>query len=545
VYYKATMVKEKLKEFIDKISGNVDFDILTPPDPKFGDYSINLPFVLGKKEKRNPTDAGREVLEKLSADKELKKYFGKIEFALPGFINFHLSDDFIKNNLKEIAEKGEDYGSGDNKNCRVNLEFVSANPTGPLMVHNMRGGPFGDTLGNIFKKAGYEVTKEYYFNDVGVQTMLLGESVAKRLQELNGIKIEFGENLYPGEYIREIAGEINSKKLIDSGQDFDTLLKFCRDYALEKMIESIKRSMEELGVSYDVWFRESSLQKSGEIDDAMAKISEHTYEKDGARWFRVSNFFPEQKDAVVVKSEDRGVSYLMGDIAYTRNKIEERGFNKAINIWGTDHHGDVPRLLAGAQALGYGGKLEILLHQLVTIMESGEKQRMSKRAGKFFPVDELLAKVGKDAIRFFFLAKSLDTHMEFDVDLAKEESKRNPVYYIQYAYARLNQIFEKIEKDNSEEGDAGLLKEPEEKALMRRMAKYPELIEDISKNYQVHHLTQYAYELASDFHNFYEKCRVIQDDKELQSARVYLSKTVSVVLGSVLSLMGLKAPKKM
>ena len=566
------MMKTWLKNKIEGLYAGVDFDILIPPDAHLGDYSINLAFVLAKsarggpvsggKDMKNPAEVGVKLVAKFSEDKEFNKYFSKIELAGAGFINFYLSEDFLREQLIEILNKKDKFGSqGKNPpeadqplagKKNINLEFVSANPTGPLTVANVRAASFGDTLANVFKKSGYKVTKEYYINDAGNQVRLLGESVARKYLRLKGKSVEFPDNLYQGEYIVDIAKEINENGIVAEDENFDKLVETCRDYAVDKLLASAKKSMSELGVSFDVWFSEKNLYESGEVKNALKVLEKerHLYEKDGAKWLRIDD--SGEHDAVVIKS-DGSSSYLMGDIAYTRNKFT-RGFNKAINIWGADHHGDVPRLKAGVTALGYeDGKLEILLHQLVFIKSQGEFQRMSKRKGEFVLLDDLLKEVGKDVIRFFFMMKDLNTHMEFDLDLAKEQSKKNPVFYIQYAYARLNQIFEKAKdtKAKIKGVDLKLLKEPEEMKLMRKMTKFPELIGDIAQNYQVHHLAQYASELAGDFHNFYEKHHVVQsagaskNDKNIQGARLVLCHAVAIILENALSLMGLSAPKKM
>ena len=540
-------LKQELKEVILKYAGRVDFDILTPPDPKLGDYSVNLAFVLAKKEKKSPTEVGKKLVQQFSKDKEFKKYFSNIELAGAGFVNFYLSEEFLRGQLSEILEKKDKFGSQENKGLNINLEFVSANPTGPLTVANVRAASFGDTLANVFKKTGYEVTKEYYINDAGNQVRLLGESVARRYLRLKGKIIEFPDNLYQGEYITDIAKEIEEEGSVAEDENFDKLVEVCKNYAIDKLLASAKKSMADLGVSFDVWFSEKNLYESGEVENTlkMLKKGKHLYEKDGARWLKIDD--SGEHDAVVVKS-DGSNSYLMADIAYTRNKFN-RGFNKAINIWGSDHHGDVPRLKAGVKALGYEeDRLEILLHQLVFIKSGGELQRMSKRKGEFVLLDDLLKEVGKDVIRFFFMMKDLNTHMEFDLDLAKEQSKKNPVFYIQYAYARLNQIFTKSKEQGArskKETDLNLLKEPEELQLIRKMVKFPELIEDIAQNYQVHHLAQYTSELAGDFHNFYEKHHVVQDDKKLEKARLALCQAIAIVLENSLDLMGLSAPKRM
>lgn len=526
------MLKDWLKKEVSEKYPDVEFDVLTPPDDKMGDYSINLAFVLAKKDNKNPKELARKIVEDLMGDDKFKQAKWKIE-EKNGFINFYIGEDYLRGLLPEIIERGEKFGNSETgKDTKINLEFVSANPTGPLTVGNARAASFGDTLGNILKKTGYEVTKEYYINDVGNQVNKLAESVKLRMAELRGEKVEFGEDLYQGEYIREIAKEFSERKVSE---------EYISTEAIKNMTNRAKVSTEKLGVLFDEWFFESQLHKSGEVKKILSELESKglVFDEDGARWLKMDG---DQK-AVLVKS-DGATTYLANDIAYTKNKFE-RGFTSAVNIWGADHHGDVIRLKTGVSALGYDpDRLEILLHQLVSIKESGELQKMSKRAGRFVLLDELLSEVGKDAIRFFFLTRDLNTHMEFDIDLAKKQSKENPVFYIQYAFARLNSIFAKTQ--GTQAGNANRIKEEEELRLLKDMAKFPEIVEDISQNYQVHHLAQYTLNLAGDFHKFYEKHHVMQEnDAELQSARLLLAKGVHTVLKICLDLMNLSAPDKM
>src|SRR3990167_4879718 len=532
------MIKSWLRKEISSKFPDIEFDILTPPDDKMGDYSINLAFVLAKERGLSSIEAGKDLAEEFSNDKELGKKFSKIQFVHPGFINFYIDENYLRTSLEDIVKKGERFGDSETgKGIKINLEFVSANPTGPLTVGNARAGSFGDTLGNILKKTGHEVTKEYYVNDVGYQVNKLAESTKLRMKELRGEKIEFGPDLYQGEYVKEMAREF-----LEKGISEDEVGKF----AIKTMTDRARTSTQKMGVEFDEWFFESTLHKSGEVKAVLSELESKgsVFEEDGARWLKIS----EEQKAVLVKS-DGSTTYLLNDIAYTKNKFE-RGFTSVINVWGADHHGDVIRLKTGVSALGYDpDRLEILLHQLVAIKESGELQKMSKRAGRFVFLDDLLSEVGKDAVRFFFLTRDLNTHMEFDVDLAKKQSKENFVFYIEYAYSRLNSIFGKITNHKSQITNKtqitkpeilNLLKEEEELRLLKGIAKFPEVVESVAENYQVHQLAQYTLNLAGDFHKFYEKHHVIQDDDvELQSARLLLSQGVHTVLKICLSLMGL------
>ena len=364
----------------------------------------------------------------------------------------------------------------------------------------------------------------------------MGESVAKRFLELKGEKVIFGENLYQGDYVADIAREIQEKKLASAIEnDFEALVDFCRDYAVAGLIKSAKESAEKLGVKFDNWFSEKQLHDSGEVKNILSVLEKagYVYEKDGAKWLKVSEF-EKTDDAVLVKS-DGSTSYLMNDIAYTNNKFK-RGFDKIINIWGADHHGDVARLKAGARALGFEkDKVEILLHQLVLIKKNDELQRMSKRKGDFMLLDDLLAEVGKDAVRFFFLLKDLNTHMEFDIDLAKEQSRKNPVF---------QKYGGEFEPENFCQ-HSDLLTSPDELRLLSRLVRLPEIIGEVSKNYQVHSLAQYATDLAHAFHRFYESSHIIQEDKKLENARLCLARGAQITLKNTLALMGIAAPEKM
>lgn len=532
------MIKRWLKQKIEEYYPDSEFDVLVPPDSKMGDYSVNLAFVLAKKNSTNPIEEGQKIVEKFKADREFTDRFGRIEFIQPGFVNFKFADDFLRESIGNVFAMGDEFGASDmGKGVRVNLEFVSANPTGPLTVGNARAASYGGTLGNVLKKAGYEVGKEYYINDVGVQIKKLIESIRLRMLELKGEKIEFGEDLYQGGYIKDIAKDFLDRNIPEDNISTE---------AIKLMIEKAKSTMRSMGVEFDEWFPESQLHESGEVKKVFSELESKGYvvEEDGAKWLKLDG----GHKAVLIKS-DGATTYLMNDIAYTKNKFE-RGFDKAINIWGTDHHGDVFRLKVGVAALGYdAGRLEILLHQLVMLKQKDERLKISKRAGNLVLLDDLIDEVGKDVVRFFFLSKDLNTHFEFDVDLAKEQSKQNPVFYIQYAFARLSSIKNKLkvesEKLKVEAADLNLLKEEEELKLLRDIIKLPDLVEEIAENYQVHHLAQYTLDLASDFHKFYEKHRVITEDPSLQSARLLLSETVRKVLSVCLDLMGLSAPEKM
>ncbi len=511
--YDKIMLREKVEKLIKDIVKK-EAELEHPANAQFGDFSTNIAL----KEKINPD----EIIDKLK-DNPL---FEKVEKAGPGFINLTLSQKALSDELNEILKKENDYGGLDiGKKKKVQVEFISANPTGPLTVGNARGGPYGDTLANVLNKAGYQVEKAFYVNDAGMQILTLGHSVLKDK-----------EGKYKGEYIDQLAEKIKEKDPAKAGE-----------LAAKHIIKNyIQKTTDKLGIKYDEWIFESDLHQSGKVEKTLKKLEEKGLidNKDGAQWFQSSKF-GDERDRVVVKS-DKEKTYLAGDFALHQYKFEDKKFDKVINIWGADHHGDVAGLMAGVEALGYKGKLEIILLQFVTVLEKGEKKRMSKRAGIYVTMDEILDQVGSDAVRFFFLQKSNDTHLNFDLELAKEQSNKNPVFYVQYAHARTASILKKAEKEELKpDKEIKQLEKPEELDLIRQLIKFPEIIEDTSKDYQVQRLPYYSLELANSFHKFYEKCRVIDKDKEKSQSRLALIKAVQIVLKNSLSLMGINAPEKM
>ncbi|MBU2564541.1 arginine--tRNA ligase [Patescibacteria group bacterium] len=500
------VIRRQIKEIINKaIKSKIDFVVEAPQEKSFGDYATNVAMLLAKK--KSPIEVAGEIKLKIKTD-----LFEKIEIVKPGFINFFLKDSFLQNQVKEII-KGSKINIGKGK--KIQVEFISANPTGPLTIANARGGPMGDVLANVLNKAGFKVEKEYYVNDSGNQILSLGNSVL-------GNK----EGEYKGEYINKL--NIKEKDPFKAGQKAAKLIT-------EKLI---KKTIDKLGVKYDKWFFESSLDIKKTID--ILKRKKLTYEKEGALWFKSSKF-GDNRDRVLIK-KDGLYTYLADDIAYHLDKFKIRKFDKVINILGADHHGDVPSLMAGVDAIGFKGKLEIILHQFVTIIKNGKQIRMSKRKGNFETLDDLLKEVGSDSVRFFFLMHSANRHMEFDLDLAKEKSQKNPVFYIQYAYARINSILKKAKPKNP---NLKLLNHPSELDLIKQLIKLPEIIEDTVKDYQVQRLPHYAMEVASAFHRFYTDCKVLGDYKEMENARLSLVLATKTVLEEILDLMGISKPKKM
>jgi len=516
-------IKDQIENLVNKIIGQkIDFTVEIPQEKTYGDYATNVAMILAKKTKKEPIILAEGIRLKLK-DNNL---FEKIEVIKPGFINFFLKPSFLQKQIKEILNKKEKFGQINiGKNKKVQIEFISANPTGPLTVANARGGPMGDVLANVFKKAGHKTEKEFYVNDSGNQVLILGKSI---LGQKGG--------QYKGKYIDELRKKIKEKDAAKAGERAAKIITN----------EMIKKTTDKLGIKYDKWFFESSLRKSGKVDKVLKflKNKKLTYEKDGAIWFR-SKKFNNNRDRVVVK-KDGEKTYLGGDIAYHYNKFKERKFDKVINIWGADHHGDVPGLQAGVAAMGFKGKLDIILHQFITILEKGKKVRMSKRKGVFVALDELLNMVGSDVVRFFFLMHSVDRHMDFDLGLAKEKSEKNPVYYVQYAYARIHSILAKSKvKSPKSKVKLNLLNHPSELGLIKELIKLPEIVEDTAKDYQVQRLPHYAIDVATAFHRFYTDCKVLGDYKDMEKARLSLVIATKIVLENILDLMGISKPKKM
>ncbi len=525
--------KKLIFEKLESLGHRGNFDVLIPP-VNFGDYSTNVALVI----KAEPKD----IRSKLQADEEIKEVFSKIDVASNGFINFFLSEKFLQGALADVIKEGPKYGDSDfGKGEKINIEFVSANPTGPLTIGNARG-VFGDILANILNKAGFNVSREYYINDTGRQVKILGESVARRYLQLGGKGIDFPEDNYQGEYVVDLARGMREKKLFHGDENnFDDLSDACRDFALVKIVGWIKESLDKIGVRFDTWFSEKSLHDDGKVDDVLKalKFGDMVYEKDNATWMKMDK----EDDAVIIKSTGEP-TYLLGDLAYSKDKFN-RGFDVMINIWGSDHHGDVARLKHGlVEGLGYKPEqIEIILYQHVTLKNAG---KISKRKGQFVSLDELTDEVGKDVVRYFFASKTGDTHMEFDLDLAKEESKNNPVFYIQYANARINSLFKKVGEEKLEIGsDFSKLQEKEEVNLIRHLVRFPDLLEDMAERREIHHLTNYTLDLANLFHSFYEKHKILTAPKKTAEARLGLVFGVQNVFKIALGLLGVSTPNRM
>ncbi len=523
-----------------------DFVIETPKDEKNGDFSTNLAMQLTRILRQNP----RKIAEAIVGGIDLPGLVERVEIAGPGFINFYLVPGWLNRVLPAIQEEDADYGkSNAGGGERVQVEFVSANPTGLLHMGNARGGALGDTLAAVLNEAGYVCDKEYYINDAGNQVENLGKSVEARYFELLGRDdYQIPEDGYHGKDIIATAQRLLDEKgesLVDLPEAERRALM--KNYALKEKVAGIRGSLENFGVVFDNWFSEQSLHDAGSVHEVVDILREKgvVYEKDGAQWLRATDW-GEEKDEVLVRSNGTP-TYFAADIAYHRDKFE-RGYKRLINIWGADHHGHVARLKGAMTALGYDGDdITVILMQLVRLYRGGEIVKMSKRSGKYVTLDELIEEVGKEAARFFFIMRSPDSALDFDLDLAKAESSDNPVYYVQYAHARICSILSVagVDTPKAADVDLSLLTEENERVLIRKLAEWPQEVADAARELAPYHLAYYAKELANAFHSFYNSCKVLTDDAALRDARLALVDCTRITLRNVLTLLGLSAPERM
>ena len=534
----------------------VEISITVPKKREFGDFSTNIALVLGSEIKKNPREVAELIIENIS--QERKNLFKKIEIAGPGFINFFIKEEAIATKLTEIERLGENFGNSDIGNGeRVLVEFVSANPTGYLHLGHARNAAVGDAISEVLKAAGFDVTKEFYINDAGRQMELLGLSVYRKYGELFGIKEEMPEDGYHGEYVKEIAGEIKDKigeELLGEARE-EEAVSYCMRYAKSRLLDEIKKDLNDFGVIFDSWYSEwdelyRPLPKLGDKNkiDCIKnelRMRDALEEKDGALWFQSSRFGDSQ-DWVLVK-RDGSSTYLHSDIAYHYDKIQ-KGFKRLINVWGADHHGHVSRLKAALRALGFDdSRLEVVLIQFVRLIREGREISMSKREGSYVTMREVMEEVGRDVMRFFLLMRSSDTHLDFDLDLAKRESSENPVYYIQYANARVGSIFEKARARAvfSSKEFLNLLSLPEEVEIIKKLLLFPEVVKESALSLSPHRVVFYLQDIASDFHIYYNKNRILGDDQNLSSARLYLIDCIRTVIRNGLKLLGISAPQRM
>ncbi|GLI54003.1 arginine--tRNA ligase [Thermodesulfovibrio yellowstonii] len=534
-------LKNKIIETI-KILGlpEVEPEIEIPKNEAFGDLSTPIAMEIAKKLKTPPRTIAQDIIQSIN-----KSSFESVELAGPGFINFKFKNNFVFSELENLLKLGELFFTQNIGNGKkIQIEFVSANPTGPLHLGHGRGAALGAALANILKEAGYNVFTEYYINDAGKQVEILGLSVYIALQNLFGKNLKMPEECYKGEYINEIAKELydlygNSLQ----NKEFDEIADFLIDFSYKKMLNEIKKDLDDFGVNFDNWISERKLYHTGEVQKAILKLKElgFIYEKDGALWFH-STAFGDDKDRVIVKS-DGTYTYFASDIAYHKNKIE-RGFDELINIWGADHHGYIQRVKAAVQALGMtASQIKILLVQMVNLLREGKPVQMSKRAGTFVTLRELIDEIGADTTKFIFLTRRHDSHLEFDIEIAKKQSHENPVYYVQYAHARINSIF--VKAQGEPERFSGELFNEDELRIIKKVLIYPMIFELSVQMREPHRITFYLQELAALFHSYYHKYRVISENDELTETRLSLCKAIMLVLRHGLRMLGVKAPEKM
>ncbi|NMA33317.1 MAG: arginine--tRNA ligase [Clostridiaceae bacterium] len=524
----------------------------TPKEEEHGDFSTNIAMLLAKKAKKAPVQIASILIENMDFT---GTYIKRAECAGPGFINFFLETSWLYDTLKIIDREREDYGRiniGQGK--KVVVEFVSANPTGPLHMGNARGGALGDCIASVLQAAGYDVTREYYVNDAGNQIEKFGISLeARYIQLLKGEDaVEFPEDGYQGEdiidHMRDYIEQYGDK-LLDA--DPEERRRELVNYALPINLERIKKGLEAYGVFHDVWFSEQSLYDSGEFEETINHLKSKglLYEKDDAQWFRATDFGAE-KDVVIIRSNGLP-TYFASDIAYHRNKFIKRGFDRVINLLGADHHGHVARMKAAVEAIGIDpDRLDIVIFQLVRLFKNGEIARMSKRTGRAISLDDLLEEVGRDAARFIFNTKASGSHLDFDLDLAVKQSNENPVYYVQYAHARICSMLRLLESEGisvpvADEVDLTLLAAPEEINLMKKLAEYPDEIRIATQTLEPSRLTRYVTDVASLFHSFYTECRVKGEEENLMKARLLLVSATKTVIKNVLGILSINAPERM
>ncbi len=558
------MIKSLIKKYLDEcflqgleqgLWSDAAREVYAVEDPKFegqGDYATNIAMVIAGKEKKatgkkmNPRQVAEQVVGLLEKNTTL---FDKMEIAGPGFINFFIKESVWQSVIPAVCAAKDAFGRASEKNGkRVLVEFVSANPTGPLSVGHGRQAVLGDSIARLLEAVGYDVDREYYYNDAGRQMRVLGESTRARYLELLGLPFEFPEDGYQGDYIRDIA-----QSLVDTSgdglKDEEDVTPF-KEAAEKSIFKDIDGTLNRLDIRFDNYYNEHSLYENGLVDDVVASLREKglVYEQDGAVWFKTTEFGHE-KDRVIIKSSGEP-TYRLPDIAYHREKFK-RGYDWMVDIFGSDHIATVPDVMAGVTALGYDqSKVTVILHQFVTLMRDGQQVKMSTRKATFITVDELLDEVGTDVARFFFLMRKADSQLEFDLDLATKQSQENPVYYVQYGHARLAGIARTAGEKGADRGaldgaSLSLLVEPEEQHILKAMAAYPTLVQEAALDLAPHKIVYHLQELAALFHSYYNKHRVIGDDKDLSRARLWLCESLRIVLHNGLILLGMSAPDTM
>jgi len=520
-----------------------------PKEERHGDCASNIAMVMASREQRPPREIAETIIRHIEDEGKVIK---RVDVAGPGFINFFLTEQYLYHMLKEADHQGERYGETDvGSGMRVLVEFLSANPTGPLHIGHGRIAAVGDVLANILDKAGYVVDREYYVNDTGTQMDLLGSSVSLRYQQEWGADVEFPPDGYQGEYIRSIASQIKE-------QEGDRYLRLPEKEVLTQLahqaaaviLKWIKDDLETFRVHFDHWFSENDLYQNGLVEAALNQLKDQGYieEADQALWFK-STLFGDEKDRVVVRASG-AATYFASDIAYHKNKYD-RGYDLLIDIWGADHHGYIPRMEAAIQALDFDKtKFKVILVQLVNLLRGGKPISMSTRAGEFASLREVMDEVGEDACRYFFMLRRADTPLDFDLEVAKHEGPENPVYYVQYAHARIASIFRKAEEKGitippCDDVNLSLLCLPQERTLIRQVVIFPEFLENLALSLEPHRLTSYLHDLAGSFHSYYNRHRVIAEATEKTYARLLLVRVVKRIITTALCLLGVRAPEEM
>ncbi|MAT40188.1 MAG: arginine--tRNA ligase [Ectothiorhodospiraceae bacterium] len=513
-----------------------------PNQPEHGDLATNVAMTLAKQEKKNPRQIATELVEHFQRDDEK---IAAVEIAGPGFINFRFADGYVKDEAFRILKEAGNYGKTADSSGRVNVEWVSANPTGPLHAGHGRQVCIGATLCNLLEWTGWDVTREYYFNNAGNQMNNLAETVRERYLEALGDAPDEEKVHYVGDYVKEIGRGI----VEEHGEaKRDAALDFFRGEGEKWCFAHITRTLDKLGVKHDVFFNEDALYKEGKIDAVLQQFKEKdlSYEQEGATWLRTTAFGTD-KDRVIVKSTGEP-TYRLPDIAYHIEKVQ-RGYDKIIDIFGADHMAAYPDVIAGVKALGHEtGHIDVIIHQMVSFVNEGESVKMSKRSGNVYYLNDLIDDVGVDAVRYFFIMRGVNTHLEFDIKLAQEQSEKNPVYYLQYAHARIASILRFAADEGfslTDEGSFSNLDHQSEIELMKKLLDFPGVLEMSARNYEIHHIGNYLNEVATAFHKFYHDCRVVTEDKELSRSRLQLCRAVQQVLRNGFAVLGISAPEKM
>lgn len=542
-------MKKYLKSLFDAASENLEYlknnsMFFTVPNQKgHGDLSTNIAMLLTKELKKNPREIASEIIKNLDYDSTILE---KVEIAGPGFINFSFTPIFLSKIISQINEEKSAFGKSKKYlGKKANVEFVSANPTGPLTVGHGRNAVIGDTVANLLESVGYDVDREYYFNNAGRQMRVLGESVQLRYKALLGESIQFPEDYYQGEYIREIAQLLideHGDKLLNEKDE-----EIFKSKAESEIFKEIKATLDNLDINMKIYYNENSLYEDGKIDDVLSQFKEKdlSYEKDDALWLKLTELGNEQ-DKVIVKSTGEP-TYRLPDIAYHITKFN-RGYDLIIDVFGSDHNATFPDVKAGIKALGFDAdKVDVLIHQFVTILEKGEVVKMSTRKANYITLDELTESVGKDVVRYFFNMRSLSSHLNFDIDLAKKQSEENPVFYLQYAHARIASILRMTFEQHlhSSLSNLELLNTEAEINLMKKLHQFTDEVLYSAENYEPHRIANYLEELAANFHRFYTDCRILGSDKKLAEARIALAEATQIVIRNGLSILGVTAPDSM